>query len=432
MKIGVDARSIFLPRPRGTGRNLLDAYRRIPWLQPDWQFVLYHQRARRECSPPPLLTDDERRAEFAPGTAANRRPSDPWGLPNVAARRIDIPGDRFNLWFHLRLPVAAWRDGIDLLHLPANAAPLRCSVPFVVTIHDLAPLEIDDELSPRARAAFYRGVKRAVTRAAHVITVSDATADDLHRYFGIPRDQVTTIPWAPDNGVVAQAGGESGRPDERTMKRLCERYGLTPPWMLNFSGASRRKNAAGLIEGVARLPVELRGRFQLVFVGCEPESVRAQVLDRAKRLGGATQCRVLGFVPHEDLGGLLSGAQALLMPSLYEGFGLPILDAFACGTPVLTSNTSSMPEVAGDAAIYCNPRDARSIADGIARLLDESVAAELVQRGRERLRQFSWERTARAMCQVYECCLAQRSGVKHRARDSAPPALFGASSGGER
>jgi glycosyltransferase involved in cell wall biosynthesis len=117
--------------------------------------------------------------------------------------------------------------------------------------------------------------------------------------------------------------------------------------------------------------------------------------------------RVFGFVSHEDLPGLLGGACGLVMPSLCEGFGLPILDAFACRTPVLTSDLSSMPEVAGDAAAYCNPHSLTSIAEGIAQLLDRTSAERLRRAGAERLQSFSWERTARLMCGVYERCVSE-------------------------
>ena len=187
IRIGLDARSIFMPRPRGTGRNLLDAYQRIPSMRPEWQFALYHQRnvaceALRE-------------------------------LPNVQARRIDIPGDRFDLWFQLRLPAAAWRDGVDLLHLPANAAPRRSPVPFVATVHDLVPLTDAGGCSEAQRQVFRRGVARAVRGAVHIISPSNATRDELCERFDVDPDRVTVSPWAPDRGI---AGAVDGRPPSQT------------------------------------------------------------------------------------------------------------------------------------------------------------------------------------------------------------------------
>ena len=384
MKIGLDARSLTLPRPRGTGRNLLDAYRLIPALRPEWQFVLYHQRP---------LSRELREREDAP-----------WQHPNVELRRIDMPGDRLNAWFQVRLPWAARHDGIDLLHFPANAAPAWCPVPFVVTIHDLIPLRLPGELSPRATRMFRRGLVRGVRRAVRIITVSAATCDELHHGFGVPLDRMTVIPWAPDAHMLAELRRELSA-------EQCEdvriKYELGQRWLLSFSGSTARKNAGGVLAGFAGVNAERRRDVQVVLIGCEPAAYRASLVAQAEGLGISAQCRVLGFVPHEDVPALLRGAAGLLMPSRYEGFGLPILDAFACGVPVLTSRVSSMPEVAGDAAVYCDPDDPRSIAAGIQRLLEPATARVLVHRGRARLARFSWERTAAAMCAVYETCLAE-------------------------
>lgn len=384
MRIGLDARSLTMPRLRGTGRNLLDAYRLIPGLRPEWEFVLYHQR--------PI---DESVHDGDP----------PWRRPNVRLRRLDVPGDRFGAWLHMALPAEAVRDRIDLLHVPANNAPLWCPVPYVATIHDLVPLRLRGELSPAATRAFRHGVRRAVRGAAHLITVSAATRDELHREFGVPPEKVTVIPWAADQHIAARAR-QPLADDQRRVLQV--RYGLGPRWLIQFAGASRRKNARGVLDGLARVAPERRQGLQVVLVGCEPERYRRELRVDAERLGIADQCRLLGFVPHDDLADLLRGAGGLLMPSRNEGFGLPILDAFACGVPVLTSNTSSMPEVAGDAAVYCDPHDGDSIARGIELLLDATRAAELVARGRARLGLFSWSRTAEAMCAVYERAAALR------------------------
>jgi alpha-1,3-rhamnosyl/mannosyltransferase len=210
---------------------------------------------------------------------------------------------------------------------------------------------------------------------------------------------MTVIPWAADRQIEVGAKQPLGA-DE--LRRLREKYELADRWLLSFSGSSGRKNARGLLAALSRLAPGLRGTLQVVLIGCEAAGHRQELEAEAQQLGVATSCRVLGFVPHADLPGLLRGSCGLLIPSRYEGFGLPILDAFACGIPVLTAEVSSMPEVAGDAALYCDPDDALSIAAGIVRLLDRETAARLVERGREQLKQFSWQHTAEAMCRVYE------------------------------
>ena len=475
LRVGLDARSLFMPRPRGTARNLLDAWHHIANLRPDWQLILYHQR------PAPAAP----RATTITASAAPAQATWPAGLaallalPNVRSRHLDIPGDRWDLWFQLCLPLAAWRDRVDLLHLPANAAPAWCPVPAVVTVHDLTPLTVDARPSRQARA-FERGVVRAVRSAAQIIAPSHATRDELCRRFGVPAERVSVIPWAPDRGIVLalerccgqvatgewqapNAQPEHAAPPSASVRSACDdarpagdhrpfaaagslsgedgapagagatwqieqvraRYGLRRQWLLNFSGSAPRKNALNLLRAFARLRPDARRDVQLVLVGCEPPSFRRQLAAAGARLGIGERCRLLGFVPHDDLPWLLRGARGMVMPSLAEGFGLPILDAFACGTPVLTSDLSSMPEVAGDAAEYCNPRDPESIAAGMARLLDPVVAGRLRQAGTARLRQFSWERTARLMCEVYERAAA-------RATRAARPTCAAATPGGRQ
>ncbi|MEW6198905.1 MAG: glycosyltransferase family 1 protein [Planctomycetota bacterium] len=402
MRIGLDARSLTMPRLRGTGRNLLDAYRLIPALRPEWEFVLYHQRPAEAGRRPTAGTEPGRYV----ATDTGRNDGDPpWHRPNVRRRQLDLPGDRLGAWLHVALPTAATLDRIDLLHLPANDAPWWCPVPYVATIHDLVPLRLRGELSPAATQAFRRGVRRAVRGAAHLITVSAATRDELRDEFGVPAEKITVIPWAADQHIAARARQPLS---DRQRCALQMRYGLGPRWLIQFAGANRRKNARGALDGFARVAPERRQGLQIVLVGCEPASYRRELGVDAERFGIADQCRILGFVPHDDLPDLLRGSCGLLMPSRGEGFGLPILDAFACGVPVLTSNTSAMPEVAGDAAVYCDPNDGESIGRGIAALLDKARAAELVARGRARLAQFSWSRTAEAMCAVYERAAASR------------------------
>jgi len=386
MRIGLDARTLTAPRPRGTGRNLLDAYRLVTALRPDWDFVLFHQRP---------LADDAPAAELA-------------ARPNVQLRRIDVPGDRLDAWFQLALPLAARQARVELLHLPANAAPAWLPVPAVATIHDLAPLTVSGELPPRATARFRRGVRRAVRRAKHLITVSAATRSALHELFGVPSERVSVVPWAPDAHIAA-AAAEARQPQR--VAELCQRYGLHGRWLLAFSGWAPRKNARGLLCAFARLPAAVRATNQLVLVGCEPAERRAALRKLTRDLGVASACRILGYVPHADLPGLLAGACGLAMPSLCEGFGLPLLDAMACDVPVLTSNRSSMPEVAADAALYCDPTDPDHIAAGLAELLQPATAARLVARGRARVREFTWERTAAALCAVYERAAGARAPV---------------------
>jgi len=394
VRIGLDARSMVMPRLRGTGRNLVDVYRLLPSLRPEWEFILYHQR---------------------PLARAAQVENPPWRHSNVRLRQIDLPGDRFDAWLHVRMPVAAKQDHVTLCHFPANEAPVWCPTPFVVTIHDLAPLEVPGEVSPEKTAAFRRGVRRAVQRAQHIVVPSAATRAALEREFAVPPQRTTIVPWAPDSGITSAV---QAKIPERDRQRVRERYRLAERWLLSFSGSSPRKNAIGLLSAWARVAPDARAGRQLVLTGCEPESYRQQLAALAAELRIDDECRLLGFVPYEDLPALLCGAAGLLIPSRCEGFGLPVLDAMACGVPVLASRAGSLPEIAADAALYCDPHEPESIAAGIRQLLNPDVAGRLVRRGYERVRRFSWARTAETLLGVYERCVdALQAGRRRFARE---------------
>ena len=181
-------------------------------------------------------------------------------------------------------------------------------------------------------------------------------------------------------------------------------YGLgaSRPYVFGFGGADPRKNTAAVLEAWAMLTGEVRGETVLLLVGIQPPAL-ARFRRQAEGAGSNGDCRLHGFAAEEDIPALLSGATALCYPSLSEGFGLPILDAFACGTPVLTGNTTSLPEVAGDAAVQVDSADARAIARGLADLLTHPArAAELAARGRRRVEQFTWAACAERAAGVFE------------------------------
>lgn len=402
MRIGLDARSLTLPHLRGIGRSLWHLYRRLPALRPDDEFILYHQRAL----PTARDTDDA-----------------PWRQPNVRLQRIDMPGDRLDLWRHVRLPWAAWRDKLDLLHCPASVAPRWSPAPILVTIHDLIPICLPGEVPAAERRQFRRTLRGTLRAARRVVAISNATRDDLGRMFHIPARRISVIPWAADPEVVAACAAPLS---DAERERVRGRYNVQQRWLVTFAGASPRKNARRVLAGFAQVSPEVRRSLQVVLIGAHPERYRQALRQEATDLGIEGDVRVLDFVPQSDVCTLLRGASGLLMPSHYEGFGLPILDAFACGTPVLTSPISSMPEIAGDAAVYCDPHDATSIAAGIGRLLDGATADRLAAMGTQRLRLFSWDRAAEATSQTMTACVTRASACAtgpcdsmHEARCSA-------------
>lgn len=369
MIVAVDARNAYRPRRRGIGKTLVELYRHVAPLRPDWQFVLFHQQ---------------------------QTPADPLaGLPNVRPCRIDIPGDRWDLWQQLRLPWAARRAGADVLHCPANTAPAWPGAPLLVTIHDLIPLESETPSAHDLR--WGRNVAAAARKAKVILTPSRYTAELVHRTFGVSADKVIVNPWAP---AVACGRLE----DSARLARVRQRYAIPEnlPYVLALGGADQRKNSAGILKAWALLEESLRASHVLVMVGVEGAALEA--LDqRAAQLGIEKHCRLLGFADEADMPALISGALVLCYPSLSEGFGLPILDGFACGTAVLTGDGTSLPEVAGEAALQVNAREAGAIAAGLTELLTSAEKREeLIRRGRRRVESFTWQACAARLAEAIE------------------------------
>ncbi len=368
--VAVDGRQVYRAQRRGTGKNLIDLYGQLAQLRPNWCFVLFHQF---DVSVDPLA-----------------------GFPQLQHRQIDIKGgDRFNLWEQFLLPLAAWTSGATVLHCPANTGPSRPLTPLVLTVHDLIPLEIAPN-APTSRL-WMRRVSAAVRKARHIITPSNYSKRLLIEHFGVSSEKITVNPWAPDRKLCRLT-------DVNELNRVRRKYGLrsNEPYIFAFGAEDPRKNTRLLIEAYAGIVPALRKEHRLLLVGIQEQAL-LEFRAIADQFGVAGQVVLHGFADEADIPALLSGATVLCFPSRSEGFGLPILDAFVCRTAVLTSNRTSLPEVAGDAAILVNPDSKEAIGDGLETLLsDESLRQKLVARGSERVRQFSWERVAETVAGVFE------------------------------
>ena len=361
MRVVIDARTVYSGVRRGTGKNLVDLYRTMARLRPGWTFYMLHRQN---------VAVDDPFAECA----------------NVHAEVVEMKGDRWNLWEQVRLPVAAVARRASALHSPANTAPAVPMVPLVMTVHDLIPLESDDTAAARAWRA---NVSAAAQRARRILTPSSYTRTLLTERLAIPPEKIVVNHWAPDNGCRRVD-------DPGEITRVRTRYGLGQDerYVFGFGAADPRKNTPRLIEAWAGLPRSLRAQLGLVVGGLQGSAL-ADATRQAAALAPDGGWHVSGFVPEADLPALLTGATLLCYPSLSEGFGLPVLDAFACGTPVVTSNTTALPEVAGDAAVLVDPADVAAIRDGIARVANDPAVQDLLRiRGHERLKEFSWERCA--------------------------------------
>ena len=312
---------------------------------------------------------------------------------------------------HFALPWLIRNLDVDLTHIPMNRVPLLLPRPYVVTIHDLSYVLFDQSpswLRDLRRYRFFRGV----ARAERIIAVSSATRRDLENLTGVPSGRVQTVYNAPDPSFFhagRPADSRAAGPDSRLLerRRILERYQINDPFLLYVGHIRPQKNIPRIIEAFAVAREDLAEHpvyhsLRLIIIGDEiyrhPEVRRAVIQSRVEHC-----VRFLGFVPFDTLRLIYELAAAFLFPSLYEGFGLPPLEAMASGTPVITSNVSSLPEVVGDAAMVVNPENVFDIARGIREVLcDDGLRQLLIARGRGRAAAFSWLRAAQETLQVYE------------------------------
>jgi len=326
------------------------------------------------------------------------------GLPanflTVLYRRPDT-----SLANQVSFPLFLRQFSADLFHLPLNVVPWLMPRPYVVTIHDISSLLFPQPAERRPAFRLYQ-LRRGLMRAARVIAVSGATRRDVENVLGVPPERIRQIYDAPDPRFLDESAQqcESARADRR---RVLERYQVNYPYVL-YAGAIRpQKNVPRLVEAFAVVRGDLENHpvyrdLRLIIIGDEivryPAVRHAVIKTRVEHV-----VRFLGFLPFETLRVFYQSAAVFAFPSLYEGFGLPPLEAMACGTPVVTSNVSSLPEVTGDAAVLVNPENVFDIARGLREaLLNESLRRELVRKGMQQARRFHWDVTARRVLEVYE------------------------------
>ena len=323
--------------------------------------------------------------------------------PNFRFVPIEFPARGLRLaWEQIGLPRRIRQERLDLLHSPHYTMPLRHPVRSVVTFCDMTFL-LHPELHQPVKRAFFPAMMRWSARHAdRLITISSSTRDDLSRLWHVDPARVTPVPLA--------AGAEYHPATPEAVAAVCARHGLRPGGYILYVGVLEpRKNVDRLVAAFGRAAASLPG-LDLVIAG-KRGWMYDQIFAQVQALGLGHRVRFTGYVAQEDLPGLYSGARLFAYPSRYEGFGLPVLEAMRCGVPVVTTNVSSMPEVAGDAALLVSPDDEIALAEAMTRLVaDPALAADLGRRGRERAALFSWERCARETREVYQRVLGERNG----------------------
>lgn len=318
------------------------------------------------------------------------------------------------LWFEqVAFPLACRRSDLDLAHVPYFASPLFPTVPTVVTIHDLIPLLLPAYRGSLLVRTYTRLVAAAARKAEAIITVSKASKRDIVRHLHIPPERIH---------VTYEAAGEAFQPveDEAQLAAIRQKYALPERYLLYLGGFDQRKNLSTLLRAFSLLVnkqthrvLSLSKEARLVIAGQLPGRDTPRFPDPrrlVRELGVEERVTFTGWVPEEDKPALLSGATAFVFPSLYEGFGLPPLEAMACGTPVIASNRSSLPEVVGEGGVLVEPTDVEALAGAMEALLtDDALRAELQQEALAQAAKFSWQQTALETLAVYRKVIGGRN-----------------------
>jgi glycosyltransferase involved in cell wall biosynthesis len=374
LRIGIDGRYIEDHFP-GIGRYTYNLINKIPEIPHEAKFVVLHD--------PRLLN-----TRYDVQALARH--------PNLQLVAVDIP--TLSLQEQYRLRSLAKRLSLSLLHSAYYIKPYWLPCPSLVTIHDLMPMVYPQHLPYRWTAWLFRATARLAARnATHVICVSESTKRDLIRLLGTPQNKIT---------VTHEAADERFRPlGHKDCQRVIQRQGLPERYLLYLGINKPHKNLVFLLQVFSQLKTELK----LVLAGKEDPRY-PQAREEAERLDLGDSVVFLGEVADRDLPALYNAAEVFVFPSLYEGFGLPVLEAMACGTPVVCSNTSSLPEIVADAAVTVDPLDGEAWVAALKELEEkEALRAEMREKGLKRAKAFSWEETARRTWEVYRSSLNERS-----------------------
>ena len=364
MRIGIDARKL---HDFGIGTYIRNLLRHLARLDRQTEFVVFSR-------------PDDREALGALGENLQAVPE--------TSRNYSV-GEQF------RIPLALRREGITLFHAPHYVLPPLVSCRSVVTIHDCIHLMFPQYLPNRLAHRYARtSIALAARRATRVLTVSESSKRDIMRFVDAPAEKIDVIYNAYDERFGVE-------PREEEVVRVRERYQLHDEFVLYAGNVKPHKNLGRLIDAFQIVRNRGLDHLKLVLIGDDISKYAA--LRRAVHQHQLHKyVRFLGYLPEETLAVMYRLAGVFVFPSLYEGFGLPPLEAMASGTPVVTSNVSSLPEVAGDAALLVDPYEPAAIADGIYRVLtDEELRRDLRRKGLARAHQFSWEQSVRRVRDIY-------------------------------
>ncbi len=381
MRIGINA--LFLQKPAtGMGQHLLHLLEGLDALdEKDQRYTLLAPRVRRAYTTrAPQLSDRFREVD-------------------VVTRLARLGENVEQVWWEqVGIVLAGSREKVDLLHCPYWSNPIWSPWPTVVTVHDVIQFVLPEYAWRKISRAYFGLVSAGARRANAIITVSECSKRDIVKLLGVPPQRIHVIGNAVDDSLYPVR-------DAWLLAGVRERYRIGPRFILYFGGFDLRKNVPRLIEAYARLPASVRKEYQLVIAGRNQHLGHPLFPDPRRtvdRLGLEGSVIFTGQIREQDKAPLYSAATVFAFPSLYEGFGMPVLEAMACGTPVVTSNSSALPEVVGDAGLLVNPYDVDEICRGLCELLeDQGRREDLARRGLERARLFTWRQVAEQTLRVY-------------------------------
>ena len=365
-------------RHAGLGRYAYELFLALRAEDPDNEYLIFFNNPVRAQIDPPL----DRFPQLTSPLSYK-----PWRLSALLAHFLQISQDSLF-------------PKVNIFHATDHLLPRLSSIKGVFTLHDLIFLFHPQTHKPLNRWFLTLMMPRFLRVADAVIAVSECTKRDAVRYYGIPEEKIIVI-YEGVNPRFRPAGPE-------TVAAVRQKYGLPERFILYVGTIEPRKNLTTLLEAFHHLTTLQPCDLRLVIVG-KRGWLYEGFFRRLRELGLEERVHFTGYVPDEDLPALYSAADLFVFPSLYEGFGLPVLEAMACGTPVVCSNTSSLPEVAGDAALLVPPTDVRGLAEAMARVLtDETLRGAMRAKGLARAGEFSWVRTAGETLRIYQTVVDRR------------------------
>ncbi|MGQ9630795.1 MAG: glycosyltransferase family 4 protein [bacterium] len=380
MKIGVNARFL-MEEERGTGigQYTLNLIRSLAEIDSENRYTLF-------------LVEDPPRDLKLGGNFEARRTQNPFGR---SMGRLSRYLEKIT-WEQINLLISARRGKFDIFHLLYAAGPcVPLAQKTIVTVYDTIRFIFPEYTRSPFMGAYYKICDRAIRRADRIITPSQNSRRDIEKFFGVPPEKIAVIPIGA-NPIYQPVS------DGRRIDRVKEKYGIEGDYILYAGGLVPHKNVSALIDAFSIVRRDA-GKHHLIIVGNLKKRGVEKLTRKVDALGLGESVRLTGFADECDMPALYSGATVFAYPSLYEGFGLAPLEAMSCGAPVAVSNSSSIPEVVGEAGVYFDPRNPSDIAEKILKLLsDGELREEMRRRGLERAREFDWLKTARETLSVYE------------------------------